>query len=1150
MAAAPGGIGAREWTQEQWQAIDRREGDLLLDAAAGSGKTSVLVERFVQMVLEDGVDVSAILTITFTDKAAGEMRERIRLRLRELGAEDVARATEGAFISTIHAFCARLLRLHALRAGIDPQFRVLDALDAQRLADAAFDQALEEIGEREPGGVELIAAYTTGGLRGAIFGVYGELRSRGEREPRLPALGAALDLEAARVRLSDAAAAASSELGALPDPPVRVVEALDRLERCTVVMDADEPWPGDVAGFALPGGNGAALSTPVCQEYAAALESFRVACEYPWARRAHRLLDALLRSFARRYALLKREAFALDFDDLELLALALVRDEPDVRQGLRSRFERIMVDELQDTNAVQLELVELLADNNLFTVGDAQQAIYSFRHADVELFESRSERLEAEGARVSLRTNFRSQSEILEVVNRTFARELGERFRPLRAGRGEGGVGTPDSPKTSTSHQFPEPRVELILADRGADWDSEALSTPWRVAEARALAARVGELVAGGAGAGEIVVLLRAATDMRVYERALEDQRIPTYVIGGRGYWAHPQVVDMVAYLRALANPRDLEALYTVLVSPLVGISLSTLVILAAASRAAGRDPWWVLQDPEDRLDELEASERERLDRFASWFAVERGSAVRSGVERLIDRVLELTGYDDAVLAMPGGQRRLANLRKLMRLGREQDAASGDPLRDFLELVRFRSAGWSAADASESEAPVEGEGLDAVRLMTIHRAKGLEFNIVCVADLGRARPPRSETLRVAPDGRFGIRLARPGTGRREPALDYRVLGDERLEAEAREERRLFYVAMTRARERLILSGAAKLDGWPNPPNGGPIAWLGPTLVPGLSERAVAREGGVIEGVRVTFVDESQAGDGSAGPVTQGAIPLADAALPALAPPPEAPVPPVTEISYSSLEEHRRCGYRYYLERVLGVQPTQSPVPGGGGLSGAERGVIVHALLEGMDFRRPALPDVDAVCAAAGYALARKDADRIVALVEGFAASETCARLGRATSVRSEQGFVFLLDERILFRGVFDAIAQERGGATLVVDYKTDQLEGAEPEDVVQRAYGAQRLIYALAALRAGARTVEVVHAFLERPHEPAVASFGRDEVSGLEDALRALTADMVQGRFPVSAEPHRSLCHACPAEGGLCSWPLSATRRESAGQLF
>src|SRR5205823_4151193 len=149
-------------------AIESRSGELFLDAAAGSGKTSVLVERFVRAVLDDGIDVAAILTITFTDKAAAQMRDRIRARLRELGAPEAARATEGAYISTIHGFCARLLRGHSLQAGIDPTFRVLDQLEAGRLADAAFGNALAELAEQAPGAVELIASYTAWDLRATI----------------------------------------------------------------------------------------------------------------------------------------------------------------------------------------------------------------------------------------------------------------------------------------------------------------------------------------------------------------------------------------------------------------------------------------------------------------------------------------------------------------------------------------------------------------------------------------------------------------------------------------------------------------------------------------------------------------------------------------------------------------------------------------------------------------------------------------------------------------------------------------------------------------------------------------------------------------------------------------------------------------------
>ena len=423
-------------------------------------------------------------------------------------------------------------------------------------------------------------------------------------------------------------------------------------------------------------------------------------------------------------------------------------------------------------------------------------------------------------------------------------------------------------------------------------------------------------MLADGTAARDVVVLTRATTDLRVYERALEDRGVPTYLIGGRGYWAHPQVIDIAGYLAALANPRSEEALYTVLASPLVGVSADALVVLAATARDRSLDPWSVLRGPDGALDGLDPSDQARLAQFADWFAGERLAAARAGIEELIDRVLERTGYDLAVLRMPGGPRRLANVRKLMRLAREHEAAHGPDLRGFLELVARRAGGAfgggsGPGEARESEAPVEGEALDAVRLMTIHRAKGLEFDVVCVADLGRGPRWRADLMRIGRDGRFGMRLAEPGTGRRESALDYKALGDERFEAEAREERRLFYVAMTRARERLILSGAARLEAWPGldrsgaqPPGGGPIAWIGP---------AIERLDDDAE-VEVTFVRPEDVP--AAVPLVPAATSAPAADVPASAAPPEVPAPPVAALSYSSLASYARCGYRFYAERVL------------------------------------------------------------------------------------------------------------------------------------------------------------------------------------------------------------------------------------------
>jgi ATP-dependent exoDNAse (exonuclease V) beta subunit len=1125
------------FTAEQIDAIGRREGDLFLDAAAGSGKTAVLVERFVQAVLQDAVDVGAILTITFTEKAAAEMRERIRARLHELGAPDAARATEGAFISTIHGFCARVLRAHALGAGIDPAFTVLDQLEAGRLADAAFEHALVGLAEAEPGAVELISAYGAWDLSGATQSLYGELRSRGERVPRLPSLPDAPDLERARGELAAAAEAAAAELGEVPEPSARVVEALERLARLRELLSERGPWPGEVGRLRLPGGNGAALSTPVCVEYGEALARFRAAAEHLWADRVVTLLDQLLAGFGAEFERLKRERSGLDFEDLELLSRDLLRSDLELRDRYRSRFERVMVDELQDTNAVQLELIELVSSDDLFTVGDAQQSIYGFRHADVELFERRGEILAQAGARATLRMNFRSRPEIVEVINRVFESQLGDRFAPLVAGR--------------SAEPAEDPRVELHVADKGADWASEGLSAPWRIAEARALAERVQELVAGGAAPGEIVVLTRAATDMRAYERALEERGVPTYMVGGRGYWSHPQVLDMLSYLRALANPRDEEALYGVLGSPMVAASPDTLVLLGAAARERRRDPWWVLTDPGPALDEIAPDERGRLEAFVAWMAVERAATARHGVEELLERVLERTGYDLQVLAMPGGQRRLANIRKLMRLGREHLAAHGPDLRGFLDLVALRSASWRP-DPDQGEAPVESEALDAVRLMTIHRAKGLEFEIVCVADLGRAPRWRSEVLRVGRDGRLGLRLARPGTGRREPALAYDELGEARREEEAAEERRLFYVAMTRARERLILSGAARLETWGGPGSGGaPISWLGPALVPDLADAD-----GVADGVRFSVVRPSE--ETIEGPtVDPAAAPETDYPEPPI-PAQERPgrsAPPVGALSYTSLAAYQRCGYRFYVERVLSVPGREAPgppspaPPGGAVLTPAERGTVVHALLERLDFRRPAVPQPAAIIAAAPREPSAEELEEIAGLVERFTGTELCRRLGRATGVRSEQRFAFPLGSALI-TGMLDVIASEPGGRTLIVDYKTDRLDGADPAAIVARQYETQRLTYALAALTARADRVDVVHVFLERPDEPVSVSFAAADARKLEQRLKAVAAGVLEGRYPVAEMPHRALCAGCPAEGGLCSWPLEMTRREAVDRLF
>ncbi len=916
------------FTAEQTLAIERRRGELLLDAGAGSGKTSVLVERFARAVHEDGIGVGQILTITFTEKAAAELRERIRVRLRDAGDDQAAHATESAWISTIHSFCARVLRTHALEAGLDPEFAVLDERESAPLRRAAFDAALGVCAQTDAG-ADLISAYGPGVLRATITATYEELRARGMLEPTLPLAPPApdpLDLRSASVLVMDLAAEVQRELAAISEPGRRVLDAIDLLEGAPEVLEPGRPWPGELERLRL--GNGAgALRSQVCEDYRLALEELQLMAAETYSVVTRGALDALLREYGARYSELKQRRSALDFSDLELLAGRLLQT-PEIGSRYRERFARVMVDEMQDTNRVQLELIDLIAGLDLVMVGDAQQSIYGFRHADVELFEERGRRLERIGARASLQTNFRSRPEILRALNGAFAEALGDGFRPLAAGR--------EDPPAS------EPLVELLIADRdvqGPELDPfvEQLAAPWRVAEARALAARVGELIATGqASAGDVVVLLRATTDMQVYEQALEAEGVPTYVIGGRGYWSHPQVIELVAYLRALANPQDGEARAAVLVSPLCGLSLDGLVLTSAAA-----------------LEELAADDRAALADFEAWFEGERRAATWLGAEELLDRALQRRGYELRLAGLPDARRRLANVRKLMRLAREWEEQHGGDLRGFVDHLHSRTDGDGTR---ESEAPVESEALDAVRLMTIHRSKGLEFPVVCVADLGRQVLPRAgAVVRVSRDGQsLGLRLKRAGHGQRVSVLAYDELKAEERERELQEERRLFYVAMTRAKERLIVSGAARMDNWSESNRFAPIGWVGAAFVPDIPARAgaaaAADDQGLTPepfttdlGVLVRFLGSDRLRfsrpNNPNGPKARMPEPFLTTTVKRGSrirsghlPRPSAPtaLPRISTLSYTALSTYEQCGYRFYVQRVLGLPDLPSPVLSGAG----------------------------------------------------------------------------------------------------------------------------------------------------------------------------------------------------------------------------
>ena len=328
----------RELTPEQSRAVERRDGSLLVRAGAGTGKTTVLVERFVRAVTDDGVEVDRILAITFTEKAAAEMKSRVRARFLDLGRRDDARAAETAWISTIHGLCARILRAHALSAGIDPDFRVLDEVEAERIAADAFDGALEAFmgvdGAPDPDRVELVAAYTPDRLRDMVRTAYSHLRSRGERHPRLPETLPPRPAGEAE-RLEGAARAALAELGAAGGGSA-VAKAIECIEKRAP----------------LKAGNAKALCTAACDEYRSAQAEHAALEVAEREHRDHTMLRALLELYDERYDAAKRDRSGLDFEDLELVARDLLAGDEGLREAYPSRFEHVLVDEFQHTNGL------------------------------------------------------------------------------------------------------------------------------------------------------------------------------------------------------------------------------------------------------------------------------------------------------------------------------------------------------------------------------------------------------------------------------------------------------------------------------------------------------------------------------------------------------------------------------------------------------------------------------------------------------------------------------------------------------------------------------------------------------------------------------------------------------------------------------
>ncbi|HET7508037.1 MAG TPA: UvrD-helicase domain-containing protein [Solirubrobacterales bacterium] len=1162
---------AREATPEQAAAIAVRGKDVLLEAGAGTGKTGVMVDRYCRLVCDSGLSPDAVLAFTFTDKAAAELRGRIRTELTrraERGSERAAAVLTGiggAWITTIHGFCNRVLAAHPVAAGVDPGFRVLDAPEAARAAREAFDDALVEfLDGGDAAREETVAAYDVEGLRGMIVAIHDELRSRGIADPQLPDPPAA-DPEAAIRRAADAARECLAELKESDPKRERLVQALARL---------DAPGPAPTLDE---------LRDLATTSKAKALAPYKEAIEAAIARTAeageggvaYAHLAELLRLFSTRFEAAKERRAGIDFEDLQILAARLL-ERAEIGEHYRGRFRQILVDEFQDTNRLQLRLIEALRGpkTELVVVGDELQSIYGFRHADLDVFRRRREEIDrrADAELMRLSGNFRSRPEVVGAVNLFGEALLGAAYTPLRVGVApEHGSLSPHT-GDKAPHIADNPAVELLLTARDG-WDEEGIelepaidgATPLNcLAEARAVAERLRELAGEGVPRGEMVVLLRAFSHLDAYEDALERAGLRPYVVGGRGYWSQQQVADVCALLAVIANPLDDHALFGALASPACAVAPDTLWLLRAAAgkrkhvwpaveRAAGAGEA-ELVDP-DRLRDIPEAERELLATFVARIAGLRERAPRLSLSGLIEAAVTETGYDLAVLSRPAGEARFANVRKMGRLAAEFESREGRDLRGFLDFLAAR-----AESDAEAQAATAAEGHDGVRIMTVHNAKGLEFGVVAVPDLSRrllnaARSPLL-VLGREDEPRVGLRLVRLGS----PKIDlfeYGALCEGSADREAEEELRLFHVAATRARERLIVSGVVS-------PNAGKESKGRPVIERLVETLGVPREEDSIVpvappaprpgleadlapseiAVRVNLPSPERAAElralrregAAARELGEGPPPLVERKPPAV---------PGRPLSYTAISAYEECAYRFYMERVLGLARTDEGAPSDElVLSDPEertaRGAAVHALLEWSQANGWAEPSTEL---AERHAVANGlDVDAGPELL-GPVRQWICAPLreqigAEATRVRAEVPLLLGIGDTVL-RGSIDLLVEREGGPPLVLDYKTDRLSGADPAERAAH-YGIQRSIYALAVAEAlGVEEVEVAYVFLERPADPAVNLLGPAEMASARASLEETIARIENGDFPVAPPEQRdwSLCRGCPALRGLCSGP-------------
>ena len=1199
------------WTNEQQAAIDSRGQTLLLSAAAGSGKTAVLVERIIRRLLdkEYPIDITELLVVTFTKAAAAEMRDRIGTALMKALSETKDPRVErqlallpSAQISTLHAFCQHVIRKYFYTIDLDPAFSIageeeLNLLRRQVLEDVFLSYYEDD----EKASILYPLADMFGSDRGddilmdTVSRMYTYARSLAWPEHWLKEAARAYDVapdaviddmvwagpikDAVRrileedahlydgvlyhLRQREAFAPACdtfvAEQAALRQAAQarswndlsRFVRAIDfpRLKSLRKLSDDDKAvWERCKK-----------VRDDVKKDVIKTLQSvYFSATPEEWLdgmRAMKPVMDGLVTltlDFAKAYGAAKKEKGWIDFSDLEHFCLQILL-APDASpehpvpsaaaEELRSQYEEVFIDEYQDTNGVQELITRLVSgEDNRFMVGDIKQSIYRFRLADPTLFlekyQSFSRDEKAVQHCIDLGRNFRSVPVVLDAVNAVFSRAMTAEAAGMDYGERE---------KLYAGRQAPDDErwiggpVEVDIVPTPSDEEDDDGSTAFEK-ECRFIAGRIGELLASGRMAARkdgtleplsyrhIVVLLRSmAGKADVLIQALQEGGIPSYAEQSGGYFAAVEVQVMLALLRCIDNPEQDLAMAAVLRSPLVGLDETAL----AGVRLAGDGTLWqnlpaFVASLPDGVDE-----KEDLQQFMAAFDSWRTYSRRHGVAELLQRLYDDTAYVDFVGAMPGGDVRQANLKALYDRARQYEEAGYRGLFRYLQLMdKMKEDGLDLAPAK-----VVSEKEDVVRIMSIHKSKGLEFPVVFVADMGKAFNRRDTQDQILFHNRLGIGLKQYDP---EWRISYPTLIWSGIAAQLRwegtaEEERILYVAMTRARDQLILTGhSSHIDRdwqrWTSHLNPAQAKsyfdWVMPAALAPFGAKAdadYARPGAawqdavwqvrIAKAVPAGTVEEG-AYDGEPrlealrrGDLTGTPVPSwLDEQLSWQYAYPQA-VRTAAKFSVSEVKRRYQELHSDELqdEAALSV-PAAAVIPPAPGeddafaalppwlageeaaVSGAQRGTALHKALQ---YITPAADQTTATLRREIDAfvrqglLSREEAKLVyVPVLAAFCQSDIGRRMAESPELHREYPFTVLLaggdplpetetGEQILIQGVIDCLFRE-DDAWILVDYKSDRLETA---DAFRRRYAVQLALYKRAVEQITHRPVEETYIY-------------------------------------------------------------------------